>query len=64
MAAATMDTFAPDDIVDKSLRTVGLMLAAVGYYGPQASEDGQSQAADYATDLADAVEANLERTVW
>ena len=45
----------------ESTRSVGQMLAAVGYYGPQAGNDElRSSAADYANALADVVEENLD----
>jgi len=57
LAAATMDAF-PAAEVD-STRTAGLLLAAVGYYGPQAGGSEQaSRATEYANALADSVAAN------
>ncbi|MEF8842064.1 MAG: plastocyanin/azurin family copper-binding protein [Haloarculaceae archaeon] len=60
-AETTMDLFDPADVADQeSTRSVGLMLGAVGYYGPQAgSSDLRSATADYADGLADVVEENL-----
>jgi halocyanin-like protein len=61
VASATMDLFSPDAVVSQeSTRSAGLMLGAVGYYGPQAGTDDQLQAAvDYANGLAGAIEDNL-----
>jgi hypothetical protein len=61
LASATMDAFAAKDVASmESTRSVGLLLGAVGYYGPQAgSEDARSAAADYANELAGVVEDNL-----
>ena len=60
-AETTMELFDPADVADQeSTRSVGLMLGAVGYYGPQAgSSDLRSAAADYADGLAGVVEENL-----
>ena len=61
VAETTMELFDPADVADQeSTRSVGLMLGAVGYYGPQAgSSDLRSAAADYADGLAGVVEENL-----
>jgi plastocyanin len=61
VATTTMDLFDPAEIVEmESTRSVGLMLAAMGYYGPQAGGEQQRQAAvDYANQLAAVVEENL-----
>jgi len=59
LAAATMDAFPPADL--ESTRTAGLLLAAVGYYGPQAGDSEMaSRATEYANALADSIEANTE----
>jgi halocyanin-like protein len=61
VASATMDLFDPAAVAEQeSTRSVGLMLAATGYYGPQAGSDEQlSAAVDYANGLAGVVEDNL-----
>jgi plastocyanin len=61
MAETTMQLFDPADVTEQeSTRSVGEMLGAVGYYGPQAgSDDLRSAAADYANGLAGVVEENL-----
>ena len=61
VAATTMDLFSPSAIVEQeSTRSVGLMLAAIGYYGPQAgSAEQRDAAAQYANGLAAAIEDNL-----
>jgi plastocyanin len=61
LAETTMNLFAPEDIVSQeSTRSVGEMLGAIGYYGPQAgTEDMRSAATEYANSLADSIEANL-----
>jgi len=61
VASATMNLFSPADVASQeSTRSVGLMLAAVGYYGPQAGNDEQlSAAVDYANGLAGVIENNL-----
>jgi len=61
VAEATMDLFDPAAVASmESTRSVGLMLGAVGYYGPQAGDDQlRSAAADYADGLAGVVEDNL-----
>jgi hypothetical protein len=60
-AETTMALFDPAAVADQeSTRSVGLMLGAVGYYGPQAGSDElRSAAADYADGLAAVVEENL-----
>ncbi|WP_340098734.1 halocyanin domain-containing protein [Salinibaculum salinum] len=62
VASTTMDLFSPEDVASQeSTRSVGLMLAAVGYYGPQAGSDEQlSAAVDYANGLAGVIEDNLD----
>jgi len=62
VAQATMDLFDASEVASmESTRSVGQMLAAVGYYGPQAGNDElRSSAADYANALADVVEENLD----
>ncbi|AGN00694.1 plastocyanin [Salinarchaeum sp. Harcht-Bsk1] len=61
VAATTMDLFTPAEIVEQeSTRSVGLMLAAIGYYGPQAGGEAQrNAAAQYANDLASVIEDTL-----
>jgi hypothetical protein len=61
MAQTTMELFDPEDIVEQeSTRSVGEMLGAVGYYGPQAGNDDlRAAAADYANGLAAVIEDNL-----
>jgi hypothetical protein len=61
VAQTTMGLFAPEDIVDQeSTRSVGEMLGAVGYYGPQAGDEARlSSALEYANGLAAVVEENL-----
>jgi len=61
MAETTMNAFAGSDVASQeSLRSVGLVLGAVGYYAPQAGNDElSSAAADYADELAGVVEDNL-----
>ena len=61
VAETTMDLFSPTDVAQQeSTRSVGLLLGAVGYYGPQAgSGELRSAAADYANGLAEVVESNL-----
>ena len=61
VAATTMELFNPEDIANQeSTRSVGEMLGAVGYYGPQAATDDQRQAAaEYANGLAEVIEVNL-----
>ncbi|PSP55916.1 plasmid stabilization protein [Halobacteriales archaeon QS_1_67_19] len=57
MADTTMDLFGPDDM---NSRELGLMLGALGWYGTHpGSEDLRSSAADYANELADALESNV-----
>jgi hypothetical protein len=55
VAEATMNLFSPAEIVEmESTRSVGLMLAAIGYYGTQAgSEEARQNATEYANALAD-----------
>jgi hypothetical protein len=62
VASATIDLFDPSTVAQQeSTRSVGLMLAATGYYGPQAGSDGQlSAAVDYANGLAGVIEDNLD----
>jgi len=62
VASATIDLFDPSDVAQQeSTRSVGLMLAATGYYGPQAGSDAQlSAAVDYANGLAGVIEDNLD----
>ena len=61
VAQATMDLFDASEVASmESTRSVGEMLGAVGYYGPQAGSDElRSSAADYANALADVVDDNL-----
>jgi hypothetical protein len=61
MAQTTRGLFAPEDIAEmESTRGVGLVLAAMGYYGPQAGTDMARQATvGYANGLADYIESNL-----
>jgi halocyanin-like protein len=61
VAEATMGLFDASEVASmESTRSVGEMLGAVGYYGPQAGNDErQSAAADYANDLADVIDDNL-----
>ena len=61
VAETTMSLFDPEDVASQaSTRAVGEMLAAVGYYGPQAGSDQRrSAAADYANGLAEVIEVNL-----
>ena len=61
VAQATMDLFDASEVASmESTRSVGQMLGAVGYYGPQAgSDEVRSAAADYATALADVIADNL-----
>jgi hypothetical protein len=61
VAKTTMDTFSAEDVVNQeSTRSAGLMLAATGYYGPQAGgSTQQTMAADYANALAGVIEQNL-----
>jgi hypothetical protein len=58
MAATTMNRFAPDSV--SSTRSLGQLLAAVGWYGTHAgSEELAGTAAQYANGLAGAVESSL-----
>ena len=61
VAQTTMELFAPEDVANQeSTRSVGEMLGAVGYYGPQAGNDERrSAAAEYANGLAEVIEVNL-----
>jgi plastocyanin len=61
VAQTTMELFDPAEVADQeSTRSVGQMLGAVGYYGPQAGSDElRSSAAGYANGLADVIEDNL-----
>ena len=61
VAEATMSLFDASDVASmESTRSVGQMLGAVGYYGPQAgSDEMRSSAVDYANSLADVVDDNL-----
>jgi hypothetical protein len=61
VAETTMTLFSPEAVADQeSTRSVGLMLAAVGYYGPQAgNSDQRAAAAAYADGLASVVQNNL-----
>jgi plastocyanin len=61
VAETTINLFSGQEIVDmESTRSVGLMLAAIGYYGPQAgSEQKRQQAASYANELATVIEDHL-----
>jgi hypothetical protein len=61
VAKTTMETFSADEVVSQeSTRSAGLLLAATGYYGPQAGGQEQQQAAvEYANALAGVIEANL-----
>jgi len=62
VAQATMDQFSAADVVDmESTRSLGLLLAAVGYYGTQAgSDEARQNATDYANAIADELEAHTE----
>jgi plastocyanin len=61
VAQTTMELFDPEDVANQeSTRSVGEMLGAVGYYGPQAgSDDLRQAAAEFANGLAEVVEVNL-----
>jgi len=61
VAGATMDLFSPAEVAQQeSTRSVGLLLAATGYYGPQAgNSDRQSAAAEYANGLASVIAENI-----
>jgi hypothetical protein len=61
MGRTTMALFEPSDVVSAgSVRDLGVMLGAVGWYGTHAGSDELvSNAADYANALAGAVESNL-----
>jgi hypothetical protein len=61
VARTTMDLFEPGDVAEQeSTRSVGEMLGAVGYYGPQAgNEEHLSSAVEYVNGLAAVVEGNL-----
>jgi len=61
VAQATIDLFDASEVASmESTRSVGQMLAAVGYYGPQAGTDEmRSSAVDYANALADVIDDNL-----
>jgi len=61
VAQATMDLFDAGDVASmESTRSVGQMLGAVGYYGPQAGTDElRAAAADYTNALADVIDDNL-----
>ncbi|MFC7018403.1 halocyanin domain-containing protein [Halomicroarcula sp. GCM10025743] len=61
VAETTMGLFDPATVAQQeSTRSVGLLLGAVGYYGPQAgSGESRSAAADYANGLAGVIETNL-----
>jgi plastocyanin len=61
VAETTMGLFDPEVVASQeSTRSVGEMLGAVGYYGPQAgSEELREAAAEYANGLAEVVEVNL-----
>jgi plastocyanin len=61
MGTTTMTLFEPSDVVSAgSVRDLGLMLGAVGWYGTHVGSDElASNAADYANALAGAVESNL-----
>ncbi|WP_436935829.1 plastocyanin/azurin family copper-binding protein [Halovenus marina] len=62
VAEATIGLFDPETVASmESTRSVGLMLAAIGYYGPQAgSEEHRAAAAEYANGLAAVIEDSLE----
>jgi plastocyanin len=62
VAETTMGLFAPEDVANQeSTRSVGEMLGAVGYYGPQAGSDQRrNAAAEYANGLAEVIKVNLE----
>ena len=62
VAQTTMDLFEPGDVAEQeSTRSVGEMLGAVGYYGPQAgNEELLSAAVEYANGLAAVVEENID----
>lgn len=61
VAQATMGLFDPADVVEQeSTRSAGLLLAAVGYYGPQAgSDDAHAAAVEYANGLAEEIEEHV-----
>lgn len=62
VAQTTMNAFPPGDIVESgSTRDLGLMLAAVGWYGTHAgSEELRSSAGSYADSLASEVRNSME----
>ena len=64
VARTTMELFDPEAILkQESTRSVGEMLGAVGYYGPQAgTDDLRAAAAEYANGLAAVVESNIDDT--
>jgi len=61
VAETTMSLFSPEAVASQeSTRSVGLMLAAAGYYGPQAgSSELRSAVTEYVDGLATVVENNL-----
>jgi len=61
VADATMNLFDASEVASmESTRSVGQMLGAVGYYGPQAGNDEMhSSAVEYANALADVIDDNL-----
>jgi plastocyanin len=61
MGAATMDLFAPSDIVEmESTRSLGEMLGAIAWYGTHSGKaELETRASTYANELAAEVEANL-----
>jgi plastocyanin len=62
VAKTTMNLFDPSDVVGAgSVRDLGLLLGAMGWYGTHAGSDEMvAGAADYANALASAVESNLD----
>ena len=62
MGRTTMNLFSPSEVVDAgSVRDLGVMLGAVGWYGTHAGSDELvSNAAEYANALAEEVEVHLD----